>query len=192
MSSTEKISDDIEEEILELEKVKRAENDFAKIDGNWYGSTAFEFRSKDPVDMVELFTKERSSDVIYYKSGAKIGEEKYQIYFIVESEDSLLKKRRVGAFADFEHEVRKKAGELESIPEVNDGYIFEEDEDGLEDFILSSKEKLVEPDVPVPLHYVTPDSIIENSDGEKVVEGVAIESDIYVRDQNGRIYELIK
>lgn len=192
MSSTEKISDDIEEEILELEKVKRAENDFAKIDGNWYGSTAFEFRSKDPVDMVELFTKERGSDVVYYKSGAKIGEEKYQIYFIVESEDSLLKKRRVGAFADFEHEVRQKADELESIPEVNDGYIFEEDEDGLEDFILSSKEKLVEPDVPVPLHYVTPDSIIENSDGEKVVEGVAIESDIYVRDQNGRIYELIK
>jgi hypothetical protein len=192
MSSTEKISDDIEEEILELEKVKRAENDFAKIDGNWYGSTAFEFRSKDPVDMVELFTKERGSDVVYYKSGAKIGEEKYQIYFIVKSEDSLLKKRRVGAFADFEHEVRKKADELESIPEVNDGYIFEEDEDGLEDFILSSKEKLVEPDVPVPLHYVTPDSIIENSDGEKVVEGVAIESDIYVRDQNGRIYELIK
>lgn len=184
------VNEEVRNEILDIKGIEKAERDFEKIDGNWYGTLGFEFRSDEPVDMVDLFRKERPEDTIYYKSGKKISDKKYKFFFVVKSEDTRLEEKEVGSFADFAAEVRNKAQKLEDIPAVDDGYVFENEEDSLEDFLVSAQESLVEPDTPIPLHYLTPDSVSENEHGEKTADGVAINSDIYVRKQNGRIYQL--
>lgn len=184
------VNEEVRNEILDIKGIEKAERDFEKIDGNWYGTLGFEFRSDEPVDMVDLFRKERPEDTIYYKSGKKISDKKYKFFFVVKSEDTRLEEKEVGSFADFAAEVRNKAQRLEDIPAVDDGYVFENEEDSLEDFLVSAQESLVEPDTPIPLHYLTPDSVSENEHGEKTADGVAINSDIYVRKQNGRIYQL--
>lgn len=184
----ETVDESIEENILEISNIEKADSGFENIDGNWYGPLGFEFRSDEPVEMVELFRQERDEDTIYYKSGEKIGEDKYRFYFIVKNEETKLEERPVGRFKTFEQEIRDRRQRLEDIPEVNDGFVF--DEEDFDSFLLKAKEKLVEPDTPVSLHYLTPDSMTENDEGEKVAEGVAINSNVYIRKQNGTIYEL--
>lgn len=184
----ETIDSEIKENILEISNIEEAAHDFEKIGDGWYGSLGFEFRSDDPVEMVNLFRQDRPEDVIYYRSGEKIGDKKYRFQFIVKDENVRLEERAVGRFNDFEEELREIRKDLPEIAEVNDGFVFQQDT--FDDFVVETKERLVDPEVPVSVHYLTPDSVSVNEDGEAEVDGVAINSNVYVRKEKGTIYEL--
>lgn len=183
------MNEKIKEKILELDKVQETEHDFEKFGDHWYGSLGFEFRSDSPVEMINLFRQERDEDVIYYKSGEKLEDKKYKFKFIVQDEEVQLQKRRVGGFGDFEKELYSLKKELPEISEVDDGFIFEEED--FEDFLFNVKEKLIDPEVPVSVNYLMPDSFTANDEGEMKVDGVSIKSNVYVREQEEDIYELI-
>lgn len=185
----ETIDEDVKKGVLDIDGIEEAEHDFEKIDGNWYGPLGFEFRSEDPVEMVELFYNERPEDTIYYCAGEDADGEAYRFHFIVKEEDTRLEEVKVGDFQKFGKRLRYQSNDLPEIAEVNDGFVFDE-ADNLEEFLNRAKMELVEPEHPISIHYLTPDSVTTDEDGMTVTEGVAINSDVYVRKQNGEIYEL--